>query len=267
MPNTFIENRDAWIRMADIDYVGQFVKAWLAFNAWYPSAYTESRDRKIINEIKWQPNPVLSKLRPMLEVDSEEAEQFRSEIGLLHNRLDGYELHGGIGDHKKRITLCDVFLRENPPIVVAHTLRGYKFQIERQANKHVRVNVEHDKKARVVLQHSQSAFDLANLEAQPAFGQLTLSQKGFLRQLYCQAAPHWFENLTTYKDQDANTREIECGAYSFNCGKDALFAGVVEVVYQMRCTLFHGELAPTKKAVACYEPAFRLVRLFLECVA
>jgi len=66
MPNTFVDHRDAWLRMSDIDYLGQFVKSWLAFNAWYRSAYSETQDRKIINEMKWQANPVLSKLRPML---------------------------------------------------------------------------------------------------------------------------------------------------------------------------------------------------------
>ena len=49
MPNTFIENREAWHRLSDIDYVGQFVKAWSAFNAWYRSPHSESQDRKIIN--------------------------------------------------------------------------------------------------------------------------------------------------------------------------------------------------------------------------
>jgi hypothetical protein len=83
--------------MSDIDYLGQFVKTWLAFNAWYRSAYTETHGRRILSEIKWQGNPVLSKLRPMLEANSEEAEQFRGEIGLLHNRLEGYEIHSGKG--------------------------------------------------------------------------------------------------------------------------------------------------------------------------
>jgi hypothetical protein len=62
------------------------------------------------------------------------------------------------------------------------------------------------------------------------------------------------------------THEIKSGAYTFRCGKDALFVGTLEVVYQMRSTLFHGELVPTKDPVACYEPAFRIVRRFLECV-
>src|ERR1019366_10134694 len=109
MPNTFIDNRDAWFRMSDIDYLGQFVKTWLAFNGWYRSPYPETQDRKIINEMKWQSNPVLSKLRPMLEATSEEAAQLRAEIGLLHNRLEGYEIHSGKGAEKARISFMAVF--------------------------------------------------------------------------------------------------------------------------------------------------------------
>jgi hypothetical protein len=64
MPNTFIDNRDRWLLLSEVDYLGQFVKAWLAFNAWYRSAYNEHRDRMIINEFKWQPNPIMNRMRP-----------------------------------------------------------------------------------------------------------------------------------------------------------------------------------------------------------
>ncbi len=59
---------------------------------------------------------------------------------------------------------------------------------------------------------------------------------------------------------------ITCGTHTFRCGTDFLFAGVVEVIYQMRCSLFHGELAPTREASECYEPAYRIVRRFLKSV-
>jgi hypothetical protein len=114
MPNTFIENREAWLRMSEIDYVGQFVKAWLAFIAWYRSAYSETQDRKIIKEFKWQGNSVLNTLRPNLEAQGDEAVQFRAEIGLLHQRLENSELLSGKST-KKRITLRNVYLRDNPP--------------------------------------------------------------------------------------------------------------------------------------------------------
>lgn len=266
MANTFIDNRDAWLRMSDIDYLGQFVKTWLAFNAWYRSAYAETQDRKILNEIKWQSNPVLSKLRPMLETESEEGEQLRSEIGLLHHRLEGYEIHSGKGSEKARITMRSVFLRENPPITKNEKCYGYSFRIERAANRHILVEVK-GKMGSVVLQHTQSGFDLAALQTRPDYQQLTPKLQGFLRVLYAELSPVWICDLTTHKDLDPNTRPIKCGAHEFRCGRDLLFAGLVETLYQMRCTLFHGELVPTKDAVACYEPAFRIVRRFLECVA
>ena len=164
MANTFIDNRDAWLRMSDIDYLGQFVKSWLAFNAWYRSAYTETQDRKIIDEIKWQGNPVLSRLRPMLETNSDEAEQLRSEIGLLHHRLEGYEIHTGKGLEKSRITLRSVFLKENAPGAKTGKSYGYSFQVQRAANRQMTVDVK-GKTGTIVLQHTQLSYDLAGLQA------------------------------------------------------------------------------------------------------
>jgi hypothetical protein len=267
MPNTFIDHRDAWIRMSEIDYLGQFVKSWLAFNAWYRGAYHESQDRKIIDEVKWQGNPILSKLRPMLETESDEAEQLRAQIGLLHDRLESYELHSGKGADKKRITLRSVFLRDNPPTLRTRVHYGRKLMVERTAAE-VKVDVRHIRSNATVFHYTQNKFDLRDLDALPDFqNKLTPKLQASLRQLYGEVAPKWIEDLTTYRDLDPNTREIKCGAFSFLCGKDALFAGVVEIIYQMRCTLFHGELIPAQGAVLCYEPAYRLVRRFLECVA
>jgi hypothetical protein len=267
MANTFIENRDAWLRMSDIDYVGQFVKSWLAFNAWYRSAYAESHDRKIMDELKWQGNPVLNRLRPMLEEESDEAEQLRADIGLLHDRLERYEIHVGKNKDKKRLTLRNVFLKERPPVKRFRSYYGYNFVVERLANKEVTIAVTKQKGAVAVLTHKQLSYDLESLEALHQYqNNLTPNLRACLKQLYAEAAPNWIENLSTFWDTDTNSRELKCGAFLFNCGKEALFAGVIEAIYQMRCTLFHGELVPTKDAVLCYEPAYRLVRRFLECV-
>jgi hypothetical protein len=210
---------------------------------------------------------VLSKLRPMLEVKSDEAEQFRAEIGLLHERLENYELHTGKGSGKSRISFREVFLKEISPAPKIRTHYGYELRVERSGNQ-IKIEIKRIKSSAVLFLYTQSAFDLSNLESQSGFQQkLTPKLQASLRQLYLEAAPKWVENLTTYKDPDVNNREIKCGAFSFLCGKDALFAGVVEVLYQMRNTLFHGELVPTRGAVLCYEPAYRLVRRFLESVS
>jgi hypothetical protein len=111
------DHRDRWLQMSEVDYLGQFVKTWLAFNAWYRSAYAQTTDLDIIKEIKWtNPSPIGSKFRPLLKQQSEEAEQFRTEIGLLYHRLKRYELHTGKGGDKTRISLSQIFIRTEPAI-------------------------------------------------------------------------------------------------------------------------------------------------------
>jgi hypothetical protein len=266
MPNTFIENREAWLRMSDIDYVGQFVKTWLAFNAWYRSAYAETKDRKIIDEFKWQSNPIGNTLRPKLEAQSDDAAQLRSEIGLLHQRLENYELLSGKAT-KKRITLRNVFLKENLPIVKTDDRYGFLFRAELLASKQVSVSVTRKRGGACLVNLPAAIHDSSALQRAPGFENLSPPQQNVLRRLYSDASPLWFCDLTSYDDLEPTSPDLVCGAYTFRCGKDVLFAAVVEVLYEMRCVLFHGELAPSKEAVACYEPAFRLVRRFLDCVA
>jgi len=60
---------------------------------------------------------------------------------------------------------------------------------------------------------------------------------------------------------------IKCSSYTFYCSREELFAAVIEAVYLMRCHLFHGEISPTRQASECYEPAYRIVRRFINCVS
>lgn len=142
MANTFTDNRDRWLMMSEIDYLGQFVKAWLAFNAWYRSASTETRDREIINGIKWNPNQIAAKFRPLLTQTSEESEQFRAKIGLLHHRLENYEIHHGKGDDKARIRFCQIVVRTETPTSQRFSCQGYQFEIGRVQNGSVTVKVD-----------------------------------------------------------------------------------------------------------------------------
>ena len=261
MPNTFIDNRDRWLQMSEVDYLGQFVKAWLAFNAWYRSAYNETQDHKIIEEIKWLPNQIASHLRPLLGLESEEAEQFRSEVGLLHHRLERYELHHGKGDEKTRIRLSNVVIRTEPPTIEGFTYRNWSFEIERDNNNNVRVVIRRPGGAEIV-NIGNHRYDPTLLEANGNFGTLTENLKSRCRTCYKKVNPYIQRDL-----KDGGEEPISCGAVQFRCGPEFLFAGVVEVIYLMRCSLFHGELVPTREASECYEPAYRIVRRFIRSIA
>lgn len=263
MPNTFIDNREAWLRMSEIDYLGQFVKVWLAFNAWYRSAYSETQDRKIINELKWNSSPVGNALRPLIETLSEDAEQFRSDIGFLHHRLEHYEINTGKDEAKQRITFRRIFLKDRPPRIEQDSSYGYNFKVDRKQNGTVESSVL-NKSGVAVLSHVQVKHDLDDLCAQQSFASLRPNQQNCLKELYERAAPKEIADLL---NTTRSGTSIKCGSYTFYCSREELFAAVIEAVYLMRCHLFHGELSPTRQASECYEPAYRIVRRFINCVS
>lgn len=262
MPNTFIDNREAWLRLSEIDYLGQFVKVWLAFNAWYRSAYSEKQDRKIINELKWNSNPIGNALRPLLENASEKAEQLRSDIGLLHHRLEHYEIITAKGQALERVTFRNVYLRDRPASVETYSSYGSTFRVERKTNGAVECEVL-NKQGTAVFLVQQQKYDLSEIESHADFLVISSKQRTCLRELYIKSSPREVADLLATQGNGP----IKCGAFSFHCGREELFAAVVEVVYLLRCHLFHGELSPTKQASECYEPAYRIVRRFLEHVS
>ena len=195
-----------------------------------------------------------------MERTSEEAEQFRNEIGLLHNRLENYELHTGKGAEKIRIRMRNVVIRIEPPITEQFNYRNYQFEIKRSLNGDVHVSVKAPNGSNLV-NLQQLRYDRAGLEADTGFIGLTDNLRRRCLSCYDNANPRLPRDLTI-----GHEAPISCGTYEFNCGPDFLFAGVLEIIYLMRCSLFHGELMPTREASECYEPAYRIVRRFFQAI-
>ena len=270
MPNPYIDNATRWLDLSEVDYLGHFVKAWLAFNAWYRSAYTHTADRAIIDELKWQHNVVSSKLVPLLTKSSQEAEQFRSNIGILHHRLENYGIYTGKGAEKKRITFKNVYLKKNNSIT-AKNENKYRMNylvVPDTVKNPMPITCKVINSGGIQVFHLiQTKYDPTELENSADFtNRLNAMQQGYLKALYQKMNPILTVDLTNYAT-DHRQVPIQAGTYQFRCTQEELFAGVCEIIYQMRNTLFHGELVPSREATACYEPAYNIVRKFLMCIS
>lgn len=265
MPNTFLDARDRWLDLSEIDYLGHFVRAWLALNAWYRSAYADPQDRAIVDNLKWQPNPIRSKHIPLLSAATAEGAELRANIGLLHERLENYRIEVGKGADKKPISFGDVYLMTRQMSPQSSNYQNWKYEVKAGAvNGSVETSAT-DRNGTVRYSLPQSKYDLAGLDSDPKFAQkLNTTQQGRLRSLYVDFSPRLVTDVSQRRVQ--GYREFHLGAVTFTCPPEELFAATVEVVYQMRCALFHGELIPTKEATACYEPAYRIVRQFLAAI-
>ncbi len=265
MPNTFLDARDRWLDLSEIDYLGHFVRAWLALNAWYRSAYADPQDRVIVDSLKWQPNPIRSKHLPLLSAPTAEGAELRANIGILHERLESYRIEVGKGADKKPISFCNVYLETKQKPTQSSNYQNWTYEVKAGgANGSVETSAK-DRNSRVRYALSQSKYDLSELENDTAFAEkLNATQQGRLRSLYVNYAPRLVADVS--QRRIAGFREFQLGAVMFACPPEELFAATVEVTYQMRCALFHGELIPTKDATACYEPAYRIVRQYLAAI-
>lgn len=80
-----------WMNRAEIDYIGPFIKAWTAFNAWFRHASAQQQERAMLDWVKGQPNPVRRGVLALLRNDSDtaEAQALKLAISDLQIRLDG----------------------------------------------------------------------------------------------------------------------------------------------------------------------------------
>jgi len=90
-------NARLWKERAEIDYIGPFVKAWAAFNAWFRKESGSRRDRDGLEYVKAHANPVRSEIIPLLAAlengpdgrarpDGEDAQELKLLVAELHNR-------------------------------------------------------------------------------------------------------------------------------------------------------------------------------------
>ena len=80
-----------WIQKIDIevDYFSAFIKAWIAFNAWYRSEYRERKDRDIIEKLKSENNHFKGYIETLLDENNntDDAITFRSNLTFLQSAL------------------------------------------------------------------------------------------------------------------------------------------------------------------------------------
>ena len=127
MANLFTGHKDEWKALADIDYFGAFVKAYIPFNAWmninYPSL---DSDRAKINEIKKNSNTFRDKICALLNADNQDGSQFRSLLGELHDLLENHY----INNQDKRVTFTNVTIGKNPVNVSEDSFNGIGYRVQ-----------------------------------------------------------------------------------------------------------------------------------------
>lgn len=271
MPHLPVSAR-LWLERADIDYIGPFVKAWAAFNAWFRHASNTRRDVDGLSYVKDRPNPVRNAIVPLLQPvqrngngdvlpDAEPAQKFKLLVRDLHVCLDSFHIEITRDDAVERISFRSVCLGRGanlPQQSESHRLR-YRVEKTNGLWRSTVCSVANPTDVRATIEHP--TFDADALQDHAQYGNLSVAQRATLLAVYQRCNPRPMTDLMS-----GSGGPISAGDVEFRCSDTQLFAGLIEIIYAMRNALLHGELQPHGQAFAAYEPAYRIVMRFLDAL-
>lgn len=253
-----------WMNRAEIDYIGPFVKAWAAFNAWYRAASGETQERAMLDWVKTQPNPVRRGVIALLRQDNATAEALGLKLAIsdMQTRLDAIHFEVTRKGVNEPISLRSVCITPRTFQRERVEKSAYEYKAEKISGGDIQITVTAIKKSDVRLKHVQSRYEPNAVYALPEFkANLSEAQRTNLRQFYDGCNPRPMRDLLR-----GAANPLPIGTMEFRCTGDELLAGLIETIYAMRNALLHGEVDPDPRVLSCYEPGYRIVLRLLGCV-
>jgi hypothetical protein len=261
MPSTYTENADRWKSLADIDYFTQFVKAWIPFNAWYKTYYPALRtDREAINEIKTTANAARNRFLGLLNGANDESELFRSNLAHLH-----YCLNNTLVENNRQRIYFENFVIEMDRTCInqndSYNSINYEVRLTLSGSVITKsIATVISSTSRTLLNYSHTDYDLHHLRSDRSFGRLSGIQRQFLEQKFRDANP--FKPINLLSGDPTNC--IQVGQYNLIKEPITIFKGVLEMLYNLRNVLFHGQIIPNRDTNTVYEPAYKVLKMIVE---
>ena len=262
------ENVQEWIKLIEVDWLGQYAKTWMAFNAWYRSEFgTEKNDGKIIEKIKNDKKEICSTIESFLSGSGALQKAFQSNLAELHNSL----VHTNIESKGKKISFeaIEDYQYTKDTKSIEENKIGITYKITIHADNKKRVVTVDNSSGENIFDQTINADDeesfqgekwFENLVKTGFFGKLSPTQRNYLKVYLEDSSP--IHNLLAL---DLNPTEI--GLFKFIGDKKLIARALIEILYQLRNSLFHGELTPTPEVQKAYEPAYLILKWIILRVA
>ena len=100
---------------------------------------------------------------------------------------------------------------------------------------------------------------MAHLREDIDFKALNKRQKLIAEKCFTLINPKRKENLLSN-----NYNYIQVGENRFKNDVDLLSQAIIQVLYRLRCILFHGEIQPSKDNLSVYEYAYSIMRILIK---
>lgn len=264
MANTPRANTGLWDELSEIHYYSYFITSWVAFNSWYNYTFAANgfrNDREVINHIKNNNNPAKTEFLGLLRGLSQEAVQFRENIGQLHYCLQNQN----VSNDEQRIWFENFVVElDRSNLVITEDYNGIHYHVTVTVNQggiaSVLATVKNAANANLMV-YNHTDIDILHIRANAQYIGLSQVQKSTIEGYVNRANPKKSICLLT---NDAPPNCIEVGQFRLINDEIKVYKAIIEMLYCLRNLLFHGELTPSKNANKVYEAAYRILKQLVE---
>lgn len=283
MANVYLEN---WIKMSDLDYFTMFIKSWLPFNAWYmkdfydeTSSPTRTTDRDIINYLKNNSNRYRDKIIALLRNDDDESRRFKANISQLHFELQSHT----IPNEQERISFSTINLDKNPLLQHVVSFGHYNYKVEfkiqlPRTQKRWICEVITRRTGQTIHRVELFEWSLTALYADIDYRGIPQDKKQYLDGCFHEMNPKKPE-IIILNPQRINNAAGTSTIYTAPAGsliidemKNLYFVKdyeliskvIIQMLYELRCKLFHGELDPIASNLGIYESAYQIQKALIK---
>ncbi|KAF2336155.1 hypothetical protein [Flavobacterium daemonense] len=268
------ENINRWIEQSDIDYIGHYIKAWIPFNAWYNNTFqTLSTDREKINEIKNNANTVRNAINTLMEGDSSLSMEFKSYLASLIFHTAELNIQGrdGIINFENIIRVKNTINQKNEPF------NRNQYFLRRTDGTYIgnvtqfQINVKKLSDNSSIFSYTHNDYDMEHLLNFPAYQSLSAQVQTQVRLYFQELLPFTKISVIETNTIESPKNYYQCDNYRLKrdtsnttCYAHNIVKSLIEILYQLRNVVFHGELVPNRDAQKVYSAAFHVLKIILE---
>ena len=257
------ENVQEWIKLIEVDWLGQYAKTWIAFNAWYRKHLGSGRDRHIIQIIKSDEKEICSTIESFFMDTGTESKAFQSNVAELQSLL----ALTGIESEGRKISfeaITDYKHAQN----INETVDGTTYEVEmdiENVQRHVKVKDASDE----IIFNGTIPQKAESLDINENWF------KSVFRNTPRSLSEPTQETLLVFLNESSPLHNILAGTkencikienFQFINNENLIVRALIEILYQLRNSLFHGEITHTRQIQEVYEPAYLILKRIILIV-
>lgn len=266
-----------WIEHSNADYYTMFINSWIPFNAWYQETYYDEQtcktDKLMVEQVKNNDNKYKNKLKNLLEGRGivEEVSSFRFHLSQLYSQLESHTIPNGMN----RLSFNTIWAVDSNLDSYTFNSGTYSYKIQKIAGaargaKQYKIEVINRNSGATTDIIELFKKDLNELNANAAFvGLSTETKKSKVRECLSHILRHkpanFVKSATATGRKPANSIVIDEHIPLYLSDDINLDAqAIIQLIYQLRCIIFHGDLEPTLANMPIYEHLYHIQKILIK---